>query len=301
MLKLRSACRDISSRPGAFAEAMSLSCSKPPGCIPAGAVIVSERVSRDLQILWLFSTGIKGGLSVETENAKEFLEIYFYCLRFAYSGISPCLFDRSDYMRYIIFLIAFLILGGFTQSIYQDSSRVIADQKKEINLIKTALNYYGNLYAPVPGYKYILPISKDDFLRPTSPFGIRNNPLRQNMGGEDIKQHNGVDLIGTWHGRVVTVASGKVIEKWYVPDGKKRTGHPVFGGYIRIQHDDGYVSGYGHLSAIYVHEGERVEAGQVIGRIGSTGKSTGEHLHFSIQDSDGNFLQPLKYINIEEE
>ncbi len=121
------------------------------------------------------------------------------------------------------------------------------------------------------------------------------------MGGEDIKQHNGVDLVGTWHGRVVAVASGKVIEKWYVPDGNKRIGHPVFGGYVRILHDDGFVSGYGHLSSIYVHEGQRVKAGQVIGRIGSTGKSTGEHLHFSIQDSDGNFLQPLKYINIEEE
>ncbi len=178
MLKLRSACRNISSLPGASAEAMSLSYSKPPGCIPAGAVIVSERVSRDLQILWLFSTGIKGGLSDETENAKEFFDFYHHSLRRHCSPLSPCLFDRSDYMRYIIFLIAFLLLGGFTQSIYQDSSRVIADQKKEINLIKTALNYYGNLYAPVPEYKYILPIAEDDFLRPTSPFGIRNNPLR---------------------------------------------------------------------------------------------------------------------------
>ena len=209
---------------------------------------------------------------------------------------------KSNQLYLISINILALCLAVFIAARYLNVKRIIQLQKDENTYLRTAmnyLNYSSGERRTQPAYKYINPVCRDDYIGISSPFGIRNNPLRKNMGGEEIRQHNGIDLTGTWHGRVVAVAPGKVIEKWYVPDGKKRTGHPVFGGYIRILHEDGFVSGYGHLSSIYVHEGEYVNTGQVIGRIGSTGKSTGDHLHFSLQDAAGNYLQPLRYISVD--
>ncbi|MEB3292141.1 MAG: peptidoglycan DD-metalloendopeptidase family protein [Synechococcales bacterium] len=104
----------------------------------------------------------------------------------------------------------------------------------------------------------------------TSPFGWRNHPIH----GER-RFHSGIDL-GAPHGTpVLASASGQI----------KFTGNR--GGYgltILIQHGDGSVETlYGHLSEILVTPGTWVEAGQVIGKVGSTGLSTGPHLHFEIR------------------
>ena len=142
----------------------------------------------------------------------------------------------------------------------------------------------------------ICPIHKEDFICYTSPFGIRDVPNELYTVGSRTREHMGLDLAGTWHARVVAVADGIVIDKWYVPDGKNRKGHEIFGGYIRILHPNGMITGYGHLSSIYVYEGDKVKTGDVIGHIGNTGLSTGQHLHFSVQDDTGIFRNPLRYI-----
>lgn len=66
---------------------------------------------------------------------------------------------------------------------------------------------------------------------------------------------------------------------------------------IMIDHGNGFVSLYAHNSAIYVREGQRVEKGEVISFMGSTGKSTGTHLHFGLQ-KHGVWVNPLNYIRI---
>jgi len=70
------------------------------------------------------------------------------------------------------------------------------------------------------------------------------------------------------------------------------TEYPGYGRMIVIRHANGYQTLYGHLSASYVHSGEQVARGEMIGRMGSTGRSTGSHLHFEIA-KDSWLLDPL--------
>ncbi len=103
----------------------------------------------------------------------------------------------------------------------------------------------------------------------TSPFGWRSNPF-----GGAPEFHQGLDIAAPSGTTVTAAASGTVImAQWY----------GGYGNYILIDHGAGYSTGYGHLSAIYVSTGQAVQRGQAIGAVGSTGQSTGPHLHFEIR------------------
>jgi murein DD-endopeptidase MepM/ murein hydrolase activator NlpD len=112
----------------------------------------------------------------------------------------------------------------------------------------------------------------------SSYMGYRTNP----MGGTDERLHKGVDLVAEIGTPVEAIADGICVEHWPAPDGVWG-GHPIMGGYIVLWHPrlDEY-SLYGHLSATFVHEGDRIASGQIIGLVGTTGVSTGPHLHFEI-------------------
>ncbi len=136
-----------------------------------------------------------------------------------------------------------------------------------------------------------LPIHPDDIIDYSSPFGPRRSPFT----GE-IVHHPGLDLYGVWHARIVTVGSGVVTEH-LIPPGQRTgfSGHEVFGGCLVIEMDTGEIVTFGHLSETYVNEGSRVRAGEVIGRQGSTGQSTGEHLHFQVV-VEGKTENPFVYL-----
>jgi len=103
----------------------------------------------------------------------------------------------------------------------------------------------------------------------TSPFGWRTNPFG---GGPEF--HQGLDIAAPLGTTVTAAAGGTVImAQWY----------GGYGNYILIDHGGGYSTGYGHLSAMYVSSGQQVQRGQAIGAVGSTGQSTGPHLHFEIR------------------
>jgi murein DD-endopeptidase MepM/ murein hydrolase activator NlpD len=103
----------------------------------------------------------------------------------------------------------------------------------------------------------------------TSPFGWRSNPF-----GGSPEFHQGLDIAAPSGTTVTAAASGTVImAQWY----------GGYGNYILIDHGGGYSTGYGHLSAIYVSNGQTVARGQAIGAVGSTGQSTGPHLHFEVR------------------
>lgn len=103
----------------------------------------------------------------------------------------------------------------------------------------------------------------------TSPFGYRTDPFtgtRRFHYGIDLANRIGTPVRATMAGTVVVIGN-----------------HPQgYGNFIVLRHARGYQSLYGHLSAILVHKGQRVVQGQKIGLMGTTGRSTGPHLHFSI-------------------
>jgi len=116
-------------------------------------------------------------------------------------------------------------------------------------------------------------------LNVTSPFGYRIHPI-----SGKVSQHSGVDFSARAD-PVFNVLDGRVTEA-----GK----HKLLGKYIRIVHGE-IESIYGHLSYILVSPRDTVLAGQTIAITGSTGRVTGEHLHFSVKFK-GKFLDPLKFL-----
>lgn len=116
----------------------------------------------------------------------------------------------------------------------------------------------------------------------TSNFGDRTDPLEH-----DERYHTGVDLAAVPGQTIVASSGGEVLFS-----GEQ-------GGYgkmIKIQHPNGYVTLYAHCQELLVQEGDGVAGGQEIARAGSTGRSTGPHLHFEVMDADGEYLDPKTVI-----
>lgn len=112
----------------------------------------------------------------------------------------------------------------------------------------------------------------------SSTFGPRTNPI----SGEH-QEHQGLDLAAPEGSPVAAAKSG------VVSFAGERGG---YGNLVVIEHADGTSTRYGHLSQIQVGEGQRVTAGQVVGLVGSTGDSTGPHLHFELRDAKGQAIDP---------
>ncbi len=163
---------------------------------------------------------------------------------------------------------------------YSDWTRLDAAIAKYA-YVNTSANNFNVQEFHVKGGKIIKPF--DGNYPVTSPFGMRENP--ENPGSREF--HPGIDF-GLPSGTPVKAAADGVV----VLAGE-------YGGYGRavvIKHTDGLSTVYGHLSEIKVEEGKEVKQGEVVGLSGSTGRSTGPHLHFEIR-KDGQPVDPLQYLS----
>lgn len=116
----------------------------------------------------------------------------------------------------------------------------------------------------------------------TSPFGYRRNPF-----GGGMEFHQGLDIAAPMGTTITSAASGTVISAgWY----------GGYGNYILIDHGGGMATGYGHCSQIFVSVGQQVQKGQAIGAVGSTGASTGPHVHFEVR-INGKPVDPAAYLH----
>lgn len=115
----------------------------------------------------------------------------------------------------------------------------------------------------------------------SSDYGYRKDPF---SGKKTF--HHGLDIASKWGSPVFAVASGVVMEA------KQK---PGFGYYIEIVHADGLVTKYAHNSKLFVEPGDLIEKGDTIARVGSSGRSTGPHVHFEIA-RNGESINPSKYL-----
>ena len=133
-----------------------------------------------------------------------------------------------------------------------------------------------------------LPESEQDFMIPcnylwvSSPFGEREHPVYG-----VVLTHNGIDLAAYAGTPIYASRTGQVTTATYGSSG---------GYYVTINHGDGYSTSYLHMTHYIVKAGDFVAQGQVIGYVGSTGTSTGNHLHFSII-YNGRYVNPASLIN----
>ena len=132
----------------------------------------------------------------------------------------------------------------------------------------------------VGGITWKVPIRYTAF---TSPFGWRKHPVYGTR-----KFHYGVDLAAPSGTPIYATRSGTVVAATY---------NSSSGNYVTINHGDGYKSIYMHMTRDTVKVGQYVKQGQVIGYCGSTGASTGPHLHFGIS-YNGSYVNPANYIRI---
>ena len=127
----------------------------------------------------------------------------------------------------------------------------------------------------IPSYQ---PVERLSF---TSNFGVRSDPFRGTAA-----MHAGVDIPGPLGTPVYATADGIVARA-------ERAGG--YGNLIEVNHGKGIATRYGHLSKIIVHDSQRVKRGQLIGLMGSTGRSTGSHLHYEVR-IDGSAVNPAPYL-----
>lgn len=131
--------------------------------------------------------------------------------------------------------------------------------------------------AAVPASHYIWPT----YGYFTQGFRSRFNP-----------QHSGIDIAGSIGTPIRAAAAGVVTYSGFVNSGYNYG----LGNMVEIRHSDGTITRYAHTSRLLVREGQQVAQGELIALMGSTGNSTGPHLHFEVQRSGGGFLDPLQYL-----
>ena len=181
----------------------------------------------------------------------------------------------------IIVLLLLTALGGMAafNTVIERQQKQLAEKEGEIATLEEQVETLQDQLRPPP---YHPPLEK---VWISSGTGYRMDP----MGGGTEGLHKGLDLVGPTGAPVKAVLAGVVVEHWPPPDSYWR-GHPIYGGFVVIDHGEGRFSLYGHLSDTCVHEGWHVEAGQKIGELGDTGIATGSHLHFEI------VVDPLRYL-----
>lgn len=157
------------------------------------------------------------------------------------------------------------VIFALEKAVAEERARLLAENA-------TVITYDGGMFAwPAPSYKRI-----------SSDYGTRMHPT---LGVE--KFHNGVDMAAPSGTPILAAYDGKVVAAAY---------NASMGNYVMIDHGDELYTIYMHASSLYVSKGETVAKGQEIAAVGSTGRSTGPHLHFGVR-LNGSYVSPWNYLS----
>ena len=157
------------------------------------------------------------------------------------------------------------------------TKKIYIQSKSYDEVIELAKNK-GEMLASIPA---ILPISNKDLMRTSAGFGYRIHPIYKIKifhPGLDFSSPTGTEIYATGNGTVETAEHS----------------FRGYGNHIIISHGFGYKTLYGHMSEFNVKAGQKVKRGDVIGFVGSTGLSTGPHLHYEVW-KEGTKVNPINY------
>jgi murein DD-endopeptidase MepM/ murein hydrolase activator NlpD len=154
----------------------------------------------------------------------------------------------------------------------------IAFQQKSFNELIEMVNNKAKLLAAIPA---IQPISNKQLSRIASGFGFRIDPIYKTP-----KSHMGLDFAAPTGTPIYATSDGIIKFSGFSTNG--------YGNHVIISHGFGYETLYGHMVRVSATQGQQVKRGQVIGYVGSTGKSTGPHLHYEVHKS-GVQVDPINF------
>lgn len=184
--------------------------------------------------------------------------------------------DRNRYKQLEGFNNSELVIN--TSEKVDGISKALAVQSKSLDEILKLAKAKDKLLSAIPA---IQPVKNEDLKHMASGFGYRTDPFTKAR-----KMHEGMDF---------TSATGTPI--YATGDGIVKNADNSLSGYgnhIEINHGFGYLTLYGHLSKYKVHAGQHVKRGDVIGYVGSTGRSEAPHLHYEVH-KDGKVVNPLNF------
>ena len=196
----------------------------------------------------------------------------------------------SRSLKIIIGVVIFILIVGYA---YMENITGASSKKQDTNTTEESQNQEVEQGEIV--YKGKLPMPVENFIKVTSRFGHRA------AHGVVHSNHTGIDLCGSLGSKVMAVADGEVT--WAGWQGG-------YGNCVEIKHIDeqgnAFYSFYGHMrnDSLQVSKGQQVTLGQIIGTQGSTGNSTGDHLHFEIRTDSGSnkyAIDPAPYLFTEKE
>ena len=152
--------------------------------------------------------------------------------------------------------------------------------ERAVTQVSVSRAYADRLSATVASVPLRAPVTGD--IDETSPFGVRVDPFMHVAA-----MHTGIDFRGTMGEPIHVTAGGTVTSAGWSGG---------YGNMVEVDHGNGLATRYGHLSAIDVRVGQVVRIGQVIGRLGSTGRSTGPHVHYETR-VNGEAVNPAKFLD----
>ena len=166
---------------------------------------------------------------------------------------------------------------ALTKQLDQIASQLYVQSKSFDEVFEMARNK-SEMLSSIPA---IQPVNNADINRISSHFGLRTDPFYKVK-----KLHSGIDFSAPLGTEIYATGDGTVIEV-----DKARWGH---GNKIVIDHGFGYKTVYAHLQKFEVKKGQKVKRGQLIGRVGNTGKSTAPHLHYEVH-KNGRAVNPIHF------
>lgn len=174
-------------------------------------------------------------------------------------------------------------------NLYKNTADAYADLNHKLegieNLFSKAINYLEMRESILQSMPRGRPLGRGvGFV--SSTFGKRDDPV---YGGGEF--HNGVDFAAPKGSPIYAVANGVVAEASYSENS--------LGYHVRINHENGYYTIYAHCNELKVKKGDVVKRGDIIGTVGSTGKSTGNHLHYEVHIGLDPPYNPQEYINLD--